>query len=125
MKGPLRRTIINLIACCLTALASCSRNERAANAASPAPSPAAPAQPPVDACALLTSEEIASVQGQPYQETKPSVQAHDGFTVSQCYFALPTPSDSVVLNVTQATAAQAPALRKQWDEYFAAAGARR
>jgi len=121
---PLQTTIINLIACCLIALAGCSRSERADNAASPALSPAAPAQPPVDACALLTAEEMASIQGQPYQEAKPSVQSHDGFTVSQCYFALPTPSDSVVLNVTQATAANAPALRQQWDEMFRGARSR-
>jgi len=73
---------------------------------------------------LLTAEEMASIQGQPYQEAKPSVQSHDGFTVSQCYFALPTPSDSVVLNLTQATAANAPALRQQWDEMFRGARSR-
>ena len=118
----MQRTIVNLlIACCLTALASCSRNERADNAASPTPSPGAPAQRPLDACALLTSDEIASVQGQAYQETKPSVHSLSGLNISQCYFTLPTPSNSVVLTVTQATPADAPALMKQWDEMLRAA----
>lgn len=110
------RTTLNVIACCLAVLASCSKDERAENAADPTPLPAAPALPPVDACALLTAEEIASVQGQPHQEAKLSMQSHAGFAVSQCYFALPTPSDSIVLNVTQASTGQALALRQQWDE---------
>ena len=84
-----------------------------ANAAAPAP-----ADPPgkivatanasstlskgkIDACALLKSKEIKSVQGEPLKETKPSGNTTGIFAVSQCYFTLPTSSNSIGLAVMQ------------------------
>jgi len=55
----------------------------------------------VDACALLTSPEIQSVQGEPLKETKASGSAEKGFVVSQCFFTLPTFNNSISLVVTQ------------------------
>lgn len=55
----------------------------------------------IDACALLTSPEIRSVQGEPLKETKASGSAEKGFLISQCFFTLPTFNNSISLVVTQ------------------------
>jgi hypothetical protein len=68
---------------------------------SPATADAAAAKPPVDACALLTSREIESVQGEAIKETKLTGQSAGGFSLSQCFFTLPTFTNSVSLQVTQ------------------------
>jgi hypothetical protein len=66
-----------------------------------ASAPAAAAKPKVDACALLTSKEIEAVQGEPLKETKLSGQSTGGFSMSQCFFTLPTFTNSVSLLVAQ------------------------
>jgi hypothetical protein len=79
------------------------------SSASPAsqPSPrvsaseAAAIKPRVDACALLTSKEIESVQGEALKETKLTGQSTGGFSTSQCFFTLPTFTNSVSLFVAQ------------------------
>jgi hypothetical protein len=79
---------------------------------SPLASPGTQARPPgpaesvsvsakVDACALLTSQEIESVQGEAVKETKLSGKAATGFSISQCFFTLPTFTNSVSLLVAQ------------------------
>jgi hypothetical protein len=55
----------------------------------------------IDACALLTSPEIRSVQGEPLKETKASGSTEKGFVISQCFFTLPTFNNSISLVVTQ------------------------
>ncbi len=107
------RILPSLLALGCTWFASCSKNEQPA-AAPPKEAPLAV----VDACTLLTSEEIASVQGEPIQQTTPTTQTPPGFVVSQCYFALPTHSNSVVVTVTQSAGADARALNEQWNEMF-------
>jgi hypothetical protein len=61
----------------------------------------APAKPKLDACALLTSKEIEAVQGEAVKETKLSGQSDGGFHISQCFFTLPTFTNSVSLLVAQ------------------------
>ncbi|HKZ03228.1 MAG TPA: hypothetical protein VJ180_13370 [Pyrinomonadaceae bacterium] len=58
-------------------------------------------KPKLDACTLLTSDEIKSGQGEPVKETKLSGGSEPGFNVSQCFFSLPTFANSVSLTVTQ------------------------
>jgi hypothetical protein len=92
-------------------LASCSKPPAAnlANSASPSPSlspaitAATPATPVADnfACTLLMKEETQAVQGEPFKDTKPTQHSVAGLTVSQCYFELPTPVNSIVLTVTR------------------------
>jgi hypothetical protein len=53
----------------------------------------APADPNV--CALLTSAEIRSVQGETVEETKPSQQANGGLPLAECLFRTTTPAKSV------------------------------
>ena len=68
----------------------------------PAPaSETAVVKPKVDACSLLSGAEIESVQGEPVKETKLSGQSADGFSISQCFFTLPTFTNSISLMVAQ------------------------
>lgn len=55
----------------------------------------------LDACALLTSKDIESVQGEAVKETKLTGQTAGGISVSQCFFTLPTFTNSVSLLVAQ------------------------
>lgn len=73
--------------------------ESAANP--PATPQAVAAKPKIDACALLTSKEVRSVQGEELQETKPAGQSAGGFSISQCFFTLPTFSNSISLMVAE------------------------
>src|SRR5437868_155292 len=101
----MRPIIILLPLCSLLGLTSCSRKEPLTSSASPTPRTTVVENKPVGAaCSLLTSSEIESVQGQPVQGTVPSSQSYGGFDVGQCYFTLPTSSNSVVLTVTQPAA---------------------
>jgi hypothetical protein len=52
----------------------------------------------IDACALLTSKEIQSVQGQGLEAAKVSKAPRAGLAISQCYFELPTKSHSISLS---------------------------
>ena len=70
-------------------------------ASQPAASEAVAAKPKVDACALLTSKEVKSVQGEELQETKLAGQSAGGFSISQCFFTLPTFSNSISLLVAE------------------------
>lgn len=58
-------------------------------------------KPKLDACAMLTSQDIESVQGEALKETKLSERSADGFNVSQCFFTLPTFTNSISLAITQ------------------------
>src|ERR1044071_4782611 len=73
----------------------------------------------VDACAMLTSQEIESVQGETLKDTKLSESSADGLNVSQCFFTLPTFTNSISLVVTQrAEGAGARDPREFWKENF-------
>jgi hypothetical protein len=91
---------------------------------SASPSQAAPAtatttQPKTDACVLLTSKEIESVQGEAVKETKLSGQSSGGFSMSQCFFTLPTFTNSVSLLVAQkAEGAGARDPKEFWRDTF-------
>ncbi|MEP7015342.1 MAG: hypothetical protein ABI925_07880 [Verrucomicrobiota bacterium] len=58
--------------------------------------------PKLDACGLLTKEEIGAVQGTAIMESKSSEHSEAGLRVSQCYFGATEASKSVSLSVTQA-----------------------
>jgi hypothetical protein len=104
--------------------AGCSKPKTVerANLTSPSATPSVSVAPAVtsadsDACALLTKEEIQAVQGEPFKETKPSQKSGAGLIISQCYFELPTPVNSVVLTVTRkAEGGRDPS--ESWQETF-------
>jgi hypothetical protein len=73
----------------------------------------------LDACALLTSDEIRSVQGEALKETKLSGGIEGGLNRSQCFFALPTFNNSISLVVTERGAgSSARDPRVFWEETF-------
>lgn len=93
------------------ALAGCqSADPRAASSATPSPSsptPHANASPSpialksrIDPCALLTSDELKAVQTEALQTALPSEREYGEYFIAQCYYQLPTITNSVVLNVT-------------------------
>ena len=114
------------------AILGCSKSDRPeASAATPEPKVTSnqPASSPSAAleeagadsfaCTLLTKEEAAAVQGETFKSTKASGKTGAGLTISQCYFEMPTPVNSIVVTVTQkATGADARDPRESWQEIF-------
>ncbi|HSE32217.1 MAG TPA: hypothetical protein VLA93_11645 [Pyrinomonadaceae bacterium] len=114
----------------------CKGAERTQTTTTPSPSPAASAsqatgsasgvpasagvpKAKTDACALLTSAEIELIQKEAVKETKLSGSSQGGFSVSQCFFMLPTFNNSISLQVTQR--AEGPGSRDPkefWQETF-------
>jgi hypothetical protein len=66
-------------------------------------------------CSLLTSADVAAVQGEPVQQTKPSDQPGTGLLMLQCLFRTTTPTKSVSLAVA-APSAMSP--RAFWRKQF-------
>jgi len=77
------------------------------------PAPAAAGNPPasstnsappvkseIDACNLLSSDDLRSIQGEGYREAQRSDREDEGLVISQCYYQMPTMANSVVLSVT-------------------------
>lgn len=107
----------------ILALAGCSKPETVTQSPTSPPGLSTSAPPEVanesEACSLLTSREIETIQGSPLKETKSSSSSQPGITVSQCYFLLPTAADSVVLTVTRKAGGQATRDPKAlWEEMF-------
>jgi hypothetical protein len=76
-------------------------------------------KPKIDACAMLNSKEIETVQGEAVKETKLSGQAGGGLMISQCFFTLPTFSNSISLLVAQkGDGADAKDPKDFWRETF-------
>lgn len=89
-----------------------------ADAIAPEPGDATEASA-IDACALLSGEEIKSVQGAAPANTRPGGKSDGRFSVSQCYFALPVVTDSITLRVVQrASGADGQDPKKAWQETF-------
>jgi len=85
----------------------------------PAPPAAGPAkQSGIDPCSLLTSADIAAIQGETVQQAKPSNQPGTGLLMLQCLFHTTTPSKSVSLAIA-APSAISP--RAFWRKQFHAA----
>ncbi|HEX8280291.1 MAG TPA: hypothetical protein VF551_02850, partial [Chthoniobacterales bacterium] len=55
-----------------------------------------PPGPETDPCRLLTSEDIQAVLGEPLKGVRPNEKIEGILKVSQCFFELPTVSQSVV-----------------------------
>jgi len=88
-------------------------------ATSPATPTSSAVKAKVDVCALLTSDDLKAVQGEALKEAQRSDRRDGDFIVAQCYYALPTTSNSVVLNVTTASEGQSAHSPKQfWEDTF-------
>jgi hypothetical protein len=74
----------------------------------------------IDACALLTSDDIKAVQGEAVKDTKASAHNDAPLNVSQCFFTTTTFNKSVSLEVTSGASGGRGA-REFWDKQFARA----
>jgi hypothetical protein len=74
----------------------------------------------VDACALISKEEVEAVQGSPIKETKSSERSNGVFRVAQCFYTAAEFSKSVSLAVTQRDPASAATRSPKdfWKETF-------
>ena len=133
----MRLAAITLFVCALIINSACNSRSTnqpaAATATSASPAPGSTNQNPtqgpnesavpkgkVDACTLLTSDEIQAVQGEALKETKPSNRAAGDFLVSQCYYELPTPVNSISLSITEINPANQSghSLKDFWETTF-------
>ena len=93
---------IAFMAGALATFGGCEERYRAPTVHSPATGENAPVEqtrPAIDACSLLTSEEIQSSQGEGFQKATPSGQNEGELASAQCFFALTNPSNSISLHV--------------------------
>lgn len=126
-RNPFRNVIASLLFGVALALIACSKSKSPEVAATPPQTTPAQstatlspsATPDEFACGLLTKEEAQAVQGEPFKSTKASHGPGPGLKVSQCYFELPTPVNSIVLTVTRkADAPGAHDPKESWRELF-------
>ena len=95
----------------LTALPSCQKSKTSA-----APSKRAK----IDACGLITNEEVQAIQGSPIKDVKGSEQSGGSFRIAQCFYNAETFNKSVSLAVTQSDPASPKARNPKdfWKETF-------
>lgn len=86
----------------------------------PATAPSGKEQPKIEACALITNDEIQQIQGAPVKDTKPSENSDGRFRIAQCFYTTNPFNKSVSLAVTQsdATSANAGNPKDFWKETF-------
>jgi hypothetical protein len=83
------------------------------------PAQAASAVPRSATCALLSNEEIESVQGEPPADAQGSEHLSGALVTSQCFYRLPTFNKSINIEVTRpATGASANAVAEFWRKTF-------
>ena len=128
----MRALSVIFFACLASYFSGCSKPAAPAPTADEVRSTPAAATPPaatpqpneqsvakIDACSLLTSEEIEAVQGEPLKESKPGEKTDRGIALSDCYLTLPTFSKSVSLVLGQRGPDPAGRTVAQfWDESF-------
>lgn len=57
--------------------------------------------PEIDACTLITKEEVSAIQASPISDTKSSANIEGAFRIAQCYYTSTEPNKSVSLALTQ------------------------
>jgi hypothetical protein len=79
-----------------------------------------PPGPKVDACTLVSPEEVAAIQKVPITAAKPTEVPSGEFVLSQCYYPSSTPDMSVTLGVIQADPQHPPrtAVSGYWHQVF-------
>jgi hypothetical protein len=97
----LRTCFCILLAAALATLVGCSKRPAVVNAPPQADIANATPLPTLDACALLSAEEIKDLVGQAPTGTTPSHMLQGGFDISQCLFNLPDYSNSILISVTR------------------------
>src|SRR5207245_4068257 len=74
----------------------------------------------IDACGLITNEEVQAIQGSPIKDVKGSDQSDGSFRIAQCFYNAETFTKSVSLAVTQSDPASPKARNPKdfWKETF-------
>jgi hypothetical protein len=80
--------------------------------------PAIQHAPKIEACSLLTMDEIHAIHGATIVDTKSSEGPGGSFLVSQCYYASAEPNLSVSLAITQPNPAFENSPRDYWNQTF-------
>ena len=90
------------------------------NAASPSNENAASSNKgTVDACKLLTADEIQNIQRDTLKDIKPTARTGGTFIISQCFYATSQFVNSVSLTVTQQSSDTGPeSIRELWKKRF-------
>jgi hypothetical protein len=100
-------------------LTGCRSNQTTTTTASSPLPTAAAVKSRVDVCNLLTSADLKELQGEAYKDAQRSDRPDGEFIVAQCYYALPTAVNSVVVSVTTAKDdASAPNPKTFWEQMF-------
>ena len=113
----MRLTVILFLLLALT-LTGCRSTTKPVVTAPPVATPAV-VKSKIDICNLLTSDDLKEVQGEAYKEAQRSDRLDGEFIVAQCYYALPTTVNSVVVSANTAT--DNPAARRPkafWEQTF-------
>lgn len=106
---------------------SCSRREPATPSAEAQPTPSAtaiapddpaPVPPQIDACALISDEELEAITGARVESRKSNVNVSNGLRVAQCYVQMPTAADSVAFAIYQKAEVNGPNPRSVWAQTY-------
>src|SRR6185436_7092051 len=74
---------------------------------------------PIDACKLLTADEIKTVQGDTLKDITPTDRKGGAFIINQCFYATSQFVNSVSLTVTQQSSdSRTENIREFWKQKF-------
>src|SRR5436190_10757775 len=117
--------IVRILFACVFLLCSVTSCKRSGSPISstpaPPPSPARALQlHKVEACRLITKEEVGAVQGTTISDTKSSEGSDRTYLITQCYYAATGPNLSVSLAITQPDPRNPTtrSAREQWEQTF-------
>jgi len=114
-------SLLSFLAAFSVALSGCSKSETPSPSKTEveASSPRSSTGSPLDACSLLTSDEIKSIQGEALESVKSTTPSAGELSTSQCFFSLPTFINSISLQVVQkGTTPGEPDARQAWNKLF-------
>ena len=120
---PSRQVMLASAIVCASIVIGCRTQQTTENrtdVTSPSPRQSvAPIKSKVDVCNLLTSDDLKAVQGEAFKDASRSDRLDGDFLVAQCYYAMPTAANSVVIDVTTAKdAAGARTPKSFWEQTF-------
>jgi hypothetical protein len=88
-----RQCLLAFSSALLLAITGCQKEKNASDST-----------PQIDVCALISREEVQSVQGSPVKEVKSSVNANGGFRTADCLYEGETDNQSVTVSLVQRNA---------------------
>jgi len=113
--------LVPLLCSLLVVCAGCKRPQQINSVkASSAVQQRISAKSKIEACALITKEEVGAVQSTTISDIKSSEGRGGNYLITQCYYSATGPNLSVSLTVTQRDPKNpsAPSPREQWEQTF-------